>query len=79
MECVCDCCIPVKIAVDTRQSAHELYWELKPAQAFLNEVYKDFSRYEHEYCLPPNSTFTFIASNTVGDGWHGGFTYFVDL
>lgn len=37
--------------------------------------YEDEIRYEHEFCLPPNTTFTFVAYDYWGDGWNGGYLF----
>lgn len=70
---VLSCCIPVKVVIETKEWADEISWETDPESlAFFDGVYQDFSVYHHEFCLPPNSTYTFVAKDSFGDGWHGG-------
>lgn len=67
------CCIPVKIVIETKDYADEIYWETDPpSEAFFFDFYDDHSLYEHNHCLPPSTTFTFVAHDEYGDGWNGG-------
>lgn len=69
----CYCCIPVKIVIETKQWAEDIKWETYPSsEASFFGAYDDYSMYEHEYCLAPNTTFILVAYGFSGDGWHGG-------
>lgn len=67
------CCIPVMVVIHTTNWAEDISWETEPhSEAFFLGVYEDNSVYQHEYCLPPQTTYTFVANGSYGDGWNGG-------
>lgn len=68
-----DCCIPVQVIIKTGEWAEEISWETDPeSDARSNEVYAWDSEYVHDFCLPPSTTYTFVALDEYGDGWNGG-------
>lgn len=72
--CTDACCIPIKVLIQTMEYANEITWETDPpSDAFFYGEYKERTRYEHDFCLSPNTTFTFVAMDSYGDGWNGGY------
>lgn len=70
---VYSCCIPVEIVIETREWADEITWEtVPPSEAFFDDEYQDNSVYHHHFCLPPITTYVFVAKDYWGDGWNGG-------
>lgn len=68
------CCIPVKVIIETGEWAEEIAWEIYPPRELFSDfgMYQDFSIYKHEYCFATNTTLTFVAYDSYGDGWNGG-------
>lgn len=81
MSCFCTpCCIPVEIKINTGAFAQDSTWMIYSSHGDIfqtNGTYQDYTQYNYEHCLIPNTTYIFVAFSANGFGWNGGVFFLV--